>query len=211
MKKCIIGLFVTVTLLFSQMARGQAQEVQQLLLNVEKLAQLKNILADLEKGYEIVSRGYGTIRNLSQGNFTLHKAFLEGLLEVSPIVKNYRRMSDIVRSQIILVKEYKAAFRRFFNSGFFTVDEIKYLQSVYENLISQSVKNLESLVMVVTSGALRMSDDERLTAIDDVWKEVSNALTFLRHFNQETKIFAMQRAKAMADIKTQKKFFSINK
>lgn len=202
---------MTVTILLSQIANGQAQEVQQLLLNVEKLAQLKNILADLEKGFEIVSQGYGTIRNLSQGNFTLHQAFLDGLLEVSPIVRNYRRISEIVRSQITLVKEYKAAFRRFFKSGYFTVDEIKYLQAVYENLISQSVKNFESLAMVITAGALRMSDDERLAAIDSIWKDASDALTFLRHFNQETKVFAMQRAKAVADIKTQKKIFSINK
>jgi outer membrane lipoprotein-sorting protein len=48
-------------LLFAMMscsAFSQSQEAQQLLLNVEKLAQLKQILKDLYKGYEIVSKGY---------------------------------------------------------------------------------------------------------------------------------------------------------
>ena len=211
MKTCVVGYFLMSVLLLSQKANGQAQEVQQLLLNVEKLAQLKSILEDLKKGYEIVSQGYSTIRNLSQGNFNLHQAFLDGLLEVSPTVRNYRRISDIVRSQVRLVKEYKAAFRRFTQSGSFTIEEIDYLKSVYENLFNQSVRNLEALAMVITAGKLRMSDDERLTAVDAIWKEASDALTFLRHFNQETKLLALQRAKAAADAQTQKKLFSITK
>src|SRR5689334_17359441 len=106
MKSCVMGLLVISAFLVAPRANGQAQEVQQLLLNVEKLAQLKSILADLKKGYEIVSTGYSTIKNLSEGNFNLHQAFLDGLLQVSPTVRNYRRIADIIRSQISLVKEY---------------------------------------------------------------------------------------------------------
>lgn len=211
MKKCVVGFFLVGALLLSQRAASQAQEVQQLLLNVEKLAQLKNILADLKRGYQIVSQGYSTIRNLSQGNFKLHQDFLDGLLEVSPAVRNYRRIGDIVRSQVSLVKEYRLAFRRFTQSGSFTAEEMDYLKSVYENLFNQSVKNLEALAMIITAGKFRMSDDERLNAIDTIWKDASDVLTFLRHFNGETKLLLLQRAKAAADAQTQKKLFSITK
>jgi hypothetical protein len=211
MKNCVFGLVTMAILLLSQRVQGQAQEVQQLLLNVEKLAQLKNILEDLKKGYEIVSQGYSTIKNLSEGNFSLHEAFLDGLLEVSPTVRSYRRITDIVRAQISLVGEYKAAYRRFTGSGLFSVGELKYMRAVFENLFNQSVKNIEALTTVITPGKLRMSDDERLTAIDAIWKEVSDQLTFFRHFNQDTKLMALQRVKASADIKTQKGLFSINK
>ncbi|WP_121356769.1 TerB family tellurite resistance protein [Flavisolibacter nicotianae] len=211
MKKCVVGLFMMFTMFLSREAHSQAQEVQQLLLNVEKLAQLKNILEDLKKGYEIVSQGYSTIKNLSQGNFNIHEAFLDGLLEVSSAVRNYRRITDIVSAQISLVKEYKAAYRRFASSGFFSVEELTYMKTVFENLFNQSVKNIEALIMVITDGKLRMSDDERLTSIDAIWKEASDQLTFLRHFNQDTKLLALQRAKASADAQLQKKLFSINK
>jgi hypothetical protein len=211
MKKCVVGLFMMFNVFLSGEAHGQVQEVQQLLLNVEKLAQLKNILEDLKKGYEIVSKGYSTIKDLSQGNFSIHETFLDGLLEVSPTVQNYRRITDIVSAQISLVKEYKAAYRRFASSGFFSVEELAYMKTVFENLFSQSVKNIEALIMVITAGKLRMSDDERLTAIDTIWKEASDQLAFLRHFNQDTKLLALQRAKASADAQSQKKLFSINK
>lgn len=211
MKNCVFGLFTMSILLLSQRALGQAQEVQQLLLNVEKLAQLKNILEDLKKGYEIVSQGYSTIKNLSEGNFSLHEAFLDGLLEVSLTVRNYRRITDIISAQVSLVGECKAAYRRFAGSGLFSVGELKYMKAVFENLFSQSVKNIEALISVITAGKLRMSDDERLTAIDAIWKEVSDQLTFLRQFNQDTKLLALQRAKASIDIKTQKGLFLLNK
>jgi hypothetical protein len=209
MKKWLIGLLLMNAVLFTSIAAGQVQEVQQLLLNVEKLSQLKSTLEDLKKGYEIVSQGYTTIKNLSQGNFNLHAAFLDGLLEVSPTVRNYRRITDIVRAQVSLVREYKSAYQRFAGSGHFSKEELKYMKSVFENLLAQSVRNIEALTIVITAGGLRMSDDERLTAIDDIWNVASDQLTFLRRFNQDNRLLALQRAKAAADIRSLKKSFSI--
>lgn len=173
---------------------AQATEIQQLLFNVEKLAQLKQILTDMKKGYEIVSAGYNTIKNISQGNFDLHKTFLDDLLKVSPTVRNYKRVAEIIQSQVMLVKEYKNANIRFKQSGSFNADEIKYLGQVYANLFKQSLKNIDDLITVVTSGSLRMSDEERLKAIDTIYASMQDKLLFLRHFNNGTTILALQRA-----------------
>lgn len=207
MKKWMFGFFFMLNLLLTAKATGQVQEVQQLLLNVEKLAQLKNILEDLKKGYHIVSQGYSTVKSLSEGNFSLHDSFLSGLFEVSPTVRNYRRIADIVRAQVSLIKEHKAAYQRFAGSGHFSLEELKYMKSVFNNLFNQSVKNIEALTAVITAGKLRMSDDERLTSIDAIWKDASDQLTFLRLFSSDTKLLALQRAKAKADVSKQKTLF----
>src|SRR4051812_27551793 len=81
-------------------ANAQSYEVQQLLLDVQKLAQLKQILKDMKTGYEIVSMGYTSIRDLSQGNFSLHQGFLNEMLAVSSAVKNYKRVAEIVSYQL---------------------------------------------------------------------------------------------------------------
>lgn len=188
---------------------AQSQEVQQLLLDVQKLAQLKNILADLKKGYQILEGGYTTIKNISEGNFNLHETFLNSLLQVSPTVKNYKRIADIISTQLKIVKEYKTSFRQFQSSKLFNDGELDYISSVYTNLFNQSVKNLNALAIVITAGALRMSDDERLTSIDDIWKTVWDQLGFLRHFNSETKILALQRAKEQNDVSAERSLFSI--
>ena len=80
-----------------------------MLLNVEKVAQLRKILDNMYKGYQIITKGYNAIKDISEGNFNIHKAFLDGLLEVSPVVKKYKRVPDIISRQKQLVKEYKDA------------------------------------------------------------------------------------------------------
>jgi hypothetical protein len=188
---------------------AQAEEIEQLLLNVEKLAQLKQILTDLKKGYEIVSTGYNTIKNISQGNFNLHKTFLDGLMEVSPAVRNYKRVADIINYQILIVKEYKSAYRRFKQDGNFTPEEIKYLGSVYANLFNQSLKNLDALATILTSGDLRMSDNERIKAVDDLFISMQDKLLFLRHFNNNTTILAIQRSREKKDVHTAQKIYGL--
>lgn len=200
MKKIL--LFV---LLSSNICFGQSQEAKQLLLNVEKLAQLKLMLSHMKTGYQILEKGYTSIKNISQGNFNLHRDFLDGLLQVSPAVKKYSKVADIIRVQLKLVKEAKDALAEFRGSRQFTVAEIEYLGNVYANLLKESLKMLDELAMVVTAGKLRMSDDERLQAIDRIHDEVLEQYTFLNEFNNGTAILSLQREKEKMDIDLMRK------
>jgi hypothetical protein len=179
---------------------GQAYEIAQLLLNVEKLSQLNAILDDLRTSYRVLDHGYSAIRDISHGNFTLHKQFLDGLMEVSPVVRNYGKIAGIVDMQVKLVKEYKGAYGGFRQSGNFNVRELEYMAQVYENLVRLSLHNLDELLMVVTAGELRMSDDERLKAIDRIYASMEDKLLFLRHFNNESSVLDVQRAKEKENV-----------
>lgn len=201
-----IGVMIIIlsTLCFTR-SMAQSQEIQQLLLNVEKLSQLKNILVDMKKGYQIVSSGYGAVKNITQGNFSLHEVFLDGLMVVNPEVKKYYRVKDIVTYQKAIITEYKSAFKRFKASGNFNVREINYFANVYGQLSKQSLDNLEDLANIITSSKLRMSDDERLQAIDRIFEDTQDKLLFLRDFNRQTSILNVQRKKEKSDIaRTQK-------
>ena len=189
---------------------SQSQEAQQLLLNVEKLAQLKQILKDLYKGYEIVSKGYNTIKDISQGNFNLHEAFLDALMQVSPAVKKYKRVADIITSQSMLVKEYKSAFSRFRKANLFNEKEINYMAGVYSNLFNKSLEGLDELLMVVTANKLRMSDNERFAAIDKIFADMEDKLSFLRNFNRSTSTLAMQRGKESIDTKMSQQLYNVH-
>ncbi len=188
---------------------AQSDEVQQLLLNVEKLAQFKQILSDMKKGYQILSTGYSTIKDFSQGNFNLHKTFLDGLMMVSPTVKKYKRIADIINNQMMIVKEYKNAFTRFKQDGNFNPGEIDYLGKVYGNLFKQSLNDLDELTIIITDSKLRMSDDERLESIDRIFSNMQDKLLFLRHFNNNTTILAVQRARDKNDAITMKKTYGV--
>lgn len=68
------SLLLVMALVLGAFNRGysQSQEAQQLMLNVEKLSQLKNILSDMKRGYEVVSKGYNAVSGIAKGNFSLH-------------------------------------------------------------------------------------------------------------------------------------------
>jgi len=211
MKKLIIIMSLSfMSMLPAFRTSAQADEIAQLLLNIEKMAQFKQILSDMKKGYQILEGGYNTIKDISEGNFNLHKAFLDGLMEVSPTVRNYRRVADIINYQIVLVKEYRNAYDRFKRDNNFNTDELSYLGRVYDNLFKESLRNLDELLTVITAGKTRMSDTERLQAIDRIYADMQDKLMFLRHFNNNTTILAVQRAKERNDAETIQKIYGIN-
>lgn len=211
MKKLItIISLLLLGMLPASRAAAQADELAQLLLNIEKLAQFKQILSDMKKGYQILSGGYNTIKNISQGNFSLHKAFLDGLMEVSPTVRNYRRVADIINYQVVLLKEYRKAYDRFRRDNNFNPDELAYLGRVYNNLFKESLRNLDELVTIITAGKARMSDDERLQAIDRIYSDMQDKLMFLRNFNNNTTILAVQRTKQRNDARAIRKIYGLN-
>ncbi|MFV8369647.1 TerB family tellurite resistance protein [Flavobacterium sp. LB2R40] len=210
MKRQLIVLIMLVGLLFPSRVAAQSQEMQQLILNIEKLAQFKQILTDMKKGYQILNGGYNVVKDLSKGNFSLHETFLDALMQVSPTVRKYKRVGDIIHYQVLLVKEYKAAFNRFRNSGNFNLEEITYLEKIYSKLFKESIRNLDELTSVISANTLRMSDDERLAAIDKVYADMQDKLSFLRNFNNNTSVLGIQRTKERNDINAMRSIYKIN-
>ena len=202
MKRWILILLFGV---FAVSSNAQSAEAQQLLLNWEKLTQLKKILQNMYDGYKIIHTGYTTIKDISQGNFSLHKTFLDGLFQVSPAVRKYKRIADIISYQVRIVKDYKAAFNEFKENGQFTTEEIDYIGKVYKNLLNISLKSLDELAMVITAGQLRMSDDERLQAIDRIYAGMTDQFSFLQEFNNSTAVLVLQRKTEQAEIDLSKR------
>jgi hypothetical protein len=181
---------------------GTAQDLQQLLLDIEKLSQFKAILSDLETGYTILTQGYAAVRDISEGNFNLHSAFLNSLMAVSPEVRKYGRIADIIANQASIVSEYKAAWKQAQSGGHFTASELLYMNGVFTALLNQSADNLTNLANILTANTLRMSDAERLQAIDHLHSDTQNKLVFLRHFDSELAVMQLQRQKAQNDAST---------
>lgn len=211
MKKLSCLLLIFSFLFCYSRVSAQEEEITQLLLNVEKLAQFKSILKDMKKGYDILNGGYNTIKNISEGNFSIHKTFLDGLMDVSPAVRNYRKVAEIMSNQILLAREYRAAFNRFKGSDIFSTRELSYMEGVYGKLLKLSMRDLDELLLIITANQMRMSDDERLRAIDRIHLEGEDKLSFLRHFNNSTAILQKQREKEKAANSTIQLLHGINK
>jgi hypothetical protein len=210
MKKILLILLIcAIGSQIPQKANAQVNEAAQLALNIEKLAQFKSILTTMKKGYDVVSKGYGTVKSLTQGNFNLHQAFLDGLLQVSPAVKKYKKVGGIIDFQIRLLKECKIAARRISEPDLFNAGEINYMVGVFENVAGSSLKNLDELLNVVTANSLRMSDDERLGAIDKIYAEMENKVSFVRQFGGTCSLMALSRSKEKNQVNAMERLYGL--
>lgn len=187
--------------------RAQSQEAMQLALNLQKLSQLRKILTNMKDGYTILTNGYNKVRDIATGNFSLHDGFLSGLLQVSPAVREYQRVALIIRDQTQLVKSYKDNWRQLKASHLFNPHEFDYIARVYERQFRQSLDNLQQLLLILTASQLRMSDAERLTAIDRLYEQMTDQLAFVRYFNQQTMLIGFQRKVESAETKELQKMY----
>lgn len=210
MRKLRFIALILVGLSVSLITVAQSQEVQQLLLNLEKLRQLEEILDNMYKGYKILDKGYTTIKNIAQGNYTLHQLFIDGLMAVNPSIRNYKRIPFIVEYQQLLLQEYRRAYNRFKQDPNLRVEEIQYLINVYTFLVDASLRNIDELIMIITATKLSMSDDERMQAIDRIFFDMEDKLIFLKTFNNSTQLLAIQRARSRNDVDTMRKLYGID-
>jgi hypothetical protein len=162
------------------------------------------------RGYKILDKGYTTIKNISEGNYTIHELFIDGLMLVNPSIRNYHRIPFIIDYQKLLLKEYQRAYNRFRQDPNFKLDELEYLANVYSFLFDASLRNIDELMMIITATKLSMSDDERMQAIDRIFFDMEDKLVFLRTFNNNTQLLAVQRARSSNDVETMRKLYGVN-
>jgi hypothetical protein len=196
-KLSIAMLIATLLCISASPCRSQSidQLLEQLALDVEKLSELKTILRDMYSGYAVLDKGYTTIRDIVHGNFNLHKAFLDGLLAVSPDVRQYYRTASVIEMERRLITDCKASERTWIASGVFTAGELQYIHQHYSSVSGRGGKYLDRITMVLTAGELRMSDAERMQSIDAIYTELAGELQRLRGFNGELSIQVLQRQK----------------
>jgi hypothetical protein len=210
MRSLLVFLFIASLWLRPSHSKAQSFEAQQLLLNYAKLVQLEEILDQMYKGYKILSDGYNVIKNISEGNFNLHKVFLDGLLAVNPSIAKYKRIPDIIRYQQAIMDEYRRGMTRIRQDDELSADEVRYIERLYSNLIKRTLRGLDELVNIVTATKLRMSDDERLKGIDRLHHEMVRELRFVRSLNSYTHELARQRAKTKNELETMQALEGLN-
>ena len=207
------GLWAALLLLFlpssGLWAQSVADDIQQLLFDVQKLSALKQILTQMVQEYTMLQKGYEDIKSLSQGTFSLHKAFLDGLLLVSPVVSSYSKVGGIIAKETYLISSYQSANGYYQNSGLFTPQELAGFSSNYSTFLTRGQRDVEELNLVTTDGTLRMSDAERLSAIDRIDADMTRQLSLMHSFNNTVGIQAAQRAQTLSEVGTVRGLYGI--
>jgi hypothetical protein len=172
---------------------------------LQQIAALKVYSGYLSKGYSNAKNGLNTIKSIKNGDLLQHTKSFTSLVTVNPKIKQYKKVADIIAMQIGITKQTGNAIKRFRNNHHFTTTEIKYLQGVFNTLLSVCAKNLDELLNLIINGNLQMKDDERIKAIDEIYVDMQDKQQFVTAFSNNAAGLSIQRSNEENDIIISKK------
>ena len=170
---------------------------------IEQLVALKVYAGYLKKGYDIASNGLNTIKDFSNGEFGLHKTFVSSLKAVSPAIRKNGKVADI----IILQLEISQSFRSIKTDDFLGEAILAYVDDVQENVMKECEKDLDELLLVITSGKVEMKDDERLKRLESIYQNMRDKSAFVQHFINQLNIIGHQKKQEKQSIHDLKKLY----
>lgn len=178
---------------------AQKQEMEQLQLNMEKLVQLRLMLQQAKQGYQLLQNGYNAVRDAARGNYDLHKNYLDGLLLVSSEVRHAPAVKRITDNCALVQKEYQLWLIQMQGIGATKFSEIGAWKVNYGHMTQEMEAMLEQLALLLSAGGLRMSEGERLAAIERLAVSSDQQLLGLRQFIKEQTVLVAGRVQQEKD------------
>lgn len=173
---------------------------------LEQIVALKVYAGYLKKGYDITSSGLQTVKDIKKGEFNLHNSFISSLKTVSPAIRNHVKVTEIIAMQIEIGK----AFAGFGNNSISPLDNRLYIEDVKDKVMDECLKDLEELLLVVASGKVDMTDDERIKRLDKVYGAMKDKSAFTQSFYNEINLLIRQKASEQQSLNQLKKIYEIN-
>jgi len=171
---------------------------------LQQIAALKVYLSHAKKGYNIVTGGINTIRNIKNGDLNLHQNFFNQLQNVNPAIRRYTKVADIIAYQVKIIKQTKLVLQQIRETKQFTEAELDYCKQVFDTLLNECIKTVEELILVTTPGELEMKDAERLKRIDKLYADVQDKYSFSCFFSEDMGLLAIQRLGEQMEINRSK-------
>lgn len=150
------------------------------------------------------------IADWSEKQKNLYGQYYQELWEIKSAISYYKRVKDMTQQQVAIVDEYKWAWNLFKQDKHFNADELDYMQKIYAGILEESLKNLDQILMVVSSFKMQMSDAERLEIIGQAADKMEATYSDLKQFNTQNIQLSIQRAKSLDEIVTLKEVYGIN-
>ena len=204
MKKIVT---VIVILLLRATGFAQSQEMEQLKLNLEKLVQLKLMLQQMKQGYQTLSNGYNSVRDIARGNYDLHRAYLNGLLQVSEQVRSNPALQRLLTNHGLIEQEYRRWLQQVQPLGLFTAQELSDVQRSYQKIVEAMSDQLDQLQLLTRPEALRMSDAERLSAIETLATKSDEQLMALRQLMKDQTSIVVRKAQQKRDLQAMRRLY----
>lgn len=139
----------------------------------------------------------------------LYEEYYDELWRVKQLLSAYQRIREIMDKQSRIVDEYRRAWSLIQDDDHFTEPELNYIYGVYNGILSESVSNLDQIILVINSFKTQMTDAQRLAIITQAADRIEQNYTDLLEFNMNTYQISISRAKSQHEVETLKKLYGI--
>ncbi len=205
-----IFFFTTAIFLLQMAASAQAlnewvnQKSTQKKYLLQQIAALQVYINYAKKGYNIVSGGINTIRDIKKGDLNLHNTFFSSLKTINPKISRYAKVTDIISYQVRLIKLARQILQSIKEANQFSVEEIEYFKKVLDALLDDCIQSVTELLEIITPDKLQMTDDERLVRIDKLYVDMQDKFTFCNVMSEDIGLLALQRLSEQIEINRSK-------
>ena len=145
---------------------------------VQQIAAQRVYLKLVKDGVKFARSGWGKIQGNKGAEVDLHSRFFNSLGTVSPQVKGYPKIMEVLAMQADVLGHYAEFRSRIRLHGFPSIQGRKILESVYPALLSRCNGLLTDLGAVLREGHLKMDDGQRILAIEEIGGEMYGLLLF---------------------------------
>ena len=166
---------------------------------LQQIIALHVYLGHVEKGYRISKEGMNAISNIKSGDFDLHASYFTSLQRVSPKVKTYAKVAQIILLQKDIVREYKSMVKTIKGSDLLSSAEVDYINRILASLLYQCEATIEALTAILSPGIYGLNDSERIQRIDDLYETIRDQHRFIQSFGAELKLLVLQKKKEKVD------------
>ncbi len=171
----------------------------------QQIAYLQLYLGYIKQGFKIAHEGLEMAHQIKNGEFLLHNAYISSLKAVNPEILKGARIAQMIASQGHILSSYRKLYTSIRNSGQFRPDEISFFSRTFNHLVEEINGTLDQLVQVTTSGKLEMTDDARITRIDELYKEAQGQRTAFDQMERDIQVIAGDRLKEQAELSAARK------
>ncbi|MBS1598451.1 MAG: hypothetical protein JST75_09495 [Bacteroidetes bacterium] len=155
----------------------------------EQILALNTYIKYAEKGYEIAREGLDIVGKIKNGEFNLHSLFFGEMKRVNPAIAKYAKAAGIISYQEAINRNIS----RIRNAANMNEGEMDYLRKICNNLKTESAKNMDMLLNLVTEDQLTINDGQRIGMIDKLYIDVKDQYAFSEFFLSQVKVLSADR------------------
>lgn len=196
MRKLLVIMFTMAACIVASPTRAQwivadpANLASGILNSANEIVQTSSTVSNVIKNFEEVKKVY------DQG-----KEYYDKLKAVTDLVKDARKVQQIVLMVGEVSEMYVTNFNKMMNDPNFSPQELSAIANGYSMLLNESTVLLKELKEIVSTTSLSMNDKERMDVIDRVYKEVKEYHNLVRYYTYKNISVSILRAKKQNNTK----------